>query len=662
MSTKKIKMGRSDAKKIFFIASGLIAVVAIYAFYRTFAADYVAGQKFVENFSLNTTVDEKASPGQSLNPYWWVKSGGQMAVNGGAGKTFQGSIPRRSFWQKRYSSLNPIDTKNGYLPQNVFSVLTRTSWQNGDYQAYFKQNNFNAVSSPNRNIDSGLALLARYSDDNNYYRGAFTLDGSLVISKKVNGTSYTLSRNTYFTGTYNGANNLIPKGYWYGLKLKIENINNTVRIGIYADKSGGSWELINEIVDDGSLGAPLLGSGYAGIKTDFMDVEFDGFQIVVPGVLPPANQTTTTVAPTTTTTTPPNVTSFNVVSYGAKSGDGLDDTAAFNATISASINKGQVYVPAGTYHVQNVSVPAAANILMDNLSTLSYNGAFGGHVMKVSGNGVRLTGGILDAKLQGGGLYARGSDIGVTGTTVLNSFGKVGIPDNFNAIDFVGSNSTFDRVTARNSWEGIVIGSYSTGVTVKNSYFNGMVREGILVYGHSNNVRIEDCTIENFGTGDIFRGGIHFYGATNVYAYRNKILGGGVDSNGIRLRDTNTFDIQYNNIFNVGESGIGVVQQNDWGITSGNGTIANNTIEKTGLRGIGHPYTSLAPISVLNNVIKNIYYNPATTQTIDSADCIIVLQPGSVVTGNKVENCGGYGVRVGTGVTVSGNTQVAVGK
>ena len=59
--------------------------------------------------------------------------------------------------------------------------------------------------------------------------------------------------------------------------------NGTVSIKLYADKGKtGIWTLVVEAIDDGSSfgGAVLGSSGNVGIRTDFMDVEFDDYTVV----------------------------------------------------------------------------------------------------------------------------------------------------------------------------------------------------------------------------------------------------------------------------------------------------------------------------------------------------------------------------------------------
>jgi hypothetical protein len=44
---------------------------------------------------------------------------------------------------------------------------------------------------------------------------------------------------------------------------------------------GRGWQILVEAVDTGSSGgSPIRQAGFAGIRTDFMDVEFDTFVLV----------------------------------------------------------------------------------------------------------------------------------------------------------------------------------------------------------------------------------------------------------------------------------------------------------------------------------------------------------------------------------------------
>ncbi|MEK7147292.1 MAG: hypothetical protein AAB806_00185, partial [Patescibacteria group bacterium] len=70
---------------------------------------------------------------------------------------------------------------------------------------------------------------------------------------------------------------------WIGLRSEVKtNPDNTVSVKFFIDKDKtGNWILIAEATDDGKSygGAAILQEGYAGIRTDFMDVEFDDYRI-----------------------------------------------------------------------------------------------------------------------------------------------------------------------------------------------------------------------------------------------------------------------------------------------------------------------------------------------------------------------------------------------
>ncbi len=75
----------------------------------------------------------------------------------------------------------------------------------------------------------------------------------------------------------------MPIDTWIGFKTEIINLDSgAVNIKIYIDKNeSGIWEAVAEAIDDGTSfgGLPNTKSGYAGIRTDFMDVEFKEYKI-----------------------------------------------------------------------------------------------------------------------------------------------------------------------------------------------------------------------------------------------------------------------------------------------------------------------------------------------------------------------------------------------
>ena len=120
-----------------------------------------------------------------------------------------------------------------------------------------------------------------------YYTG-IRADGYATIKKKIKGVYYTLVYQRFIPedrGTYDRSNNpnLLPKNVWLGLKSEIQtNPDSTVTIRLYLDSDRtGDWVLVAEALDDGKTygGAPFLEAGRAGIRTDFMDVEFDDYKI-----------------------------------------------------------------------------------------------------------------------------------------------------------------------------------------------------------------------------------------------------------------------------------------------------------------------------------------------------------------------------------------------
>ncbi|PIN91563.1 hypothetical protein COU57_00100 [Candidatus Pacearchaeota archaeon CG10_big_fil_rev_8_21_14_0_10_32_14] len=148
---------------------------------------------------------------------------------------------------------------------------------------YFKINKNEKSSSPNRDGHNGLLLMSRIQDGNNLYYAGIRVDGQAVIKKKQNGIYYTLSSNKTFSGVYNrNLNpNLLPKNIWIGLKSETYTLKDETIIKLYMDVNRtGNWKLITQTRDfKKSQGYPILTSGFAGIRTDFMDVEFDDYKL-----------------------------------------------------------------------------------------------------------------------------------------------------------------------------------------------------------------------------------------------------------------------------------------------------------------------------------------------------------------------------------------------
>ncbi len=242
---------------------------------------------FVEDFATNYSVKESGSLTASDSPGWWLSSGAYFKSSNGVGSTLIGPLNSFDPWRVAYSLSNSLDTDNGYYPQNIFRlVLTKILLKNYQQEVYFKVINNNLTASPNRNASNGVLFFNRYQDAFNLYYTGIRVDGAAVIKKKINGVYYTLSYNNIYNNLtpYNRDNNsnLIPLQKWIGLKSTINtNLDNTVSIKLYMDENKtGNWVLVSEAKDNNSYGGlPFLDVGYSGLRTDFMDVEFDDYKI-----------------------------------------------------------------------------------------------------------------------------------------------------------------------------------------------------------------------------------------------------------------------------------------------------------------------------------------------------------------------------------------------
>lgn len=245
-----------------------------------------AGKTFLFSFSSKGVIEESGEIFESKNSDWSVSSGAYLYLENGVGKTIQGSLPAGDKWRQIYDKENPVDTDNGFHPQNIFRLVQRGSWLNFVQQAYFKITADNLSESANRNESNGLLLFNRYQDANNLYYTGIRADGAATIKKKKNGTYYTLVQKKFLEGAAYERDknpNLLPKNEWLGLRSEVKtNPDGTVAIKLFWDKGKtGAWQLLLEATDDGkSFGGAVLGeAGHAGIRTDFMDVEFSDYKI-----------------------------------------------------------------------------------------------------------------------------------------------------------------------------------------------------------------------------------------------------------------------------------------------------------------------------------------------------------------------------------------------
>lgn len=237
---------------------------------------------FYDSFESQNTLEEASLVQLSHDPDWWLDSGARFLHESGTGKTLQGELSENDFWRITYSRTNSLDTDNGYRPQNIFRLLTKNKWKNVSEELYFRLKNYRLSRSPNRNASNGILLMVRYYDSDNLYYAGIRVDGNAVIKRKNQGVYATLAQRPIFgERKYDRISNanLIPENLWVGLKTEIqEDSSGAVRIRLFLDtKASGSWVEVLEALDDSPK---VLGqAGRAGVRSDFMSVEFDDYRI-----------------------------------------------------------------------------------------------------------------------------------------------------------------------------------------------------------------------------------------------------------------------------------------------------------------------------------------------------------------------------------------------
>ncbi|KKU77362.1 MAG: hypothetical protein UY04_C0059G0004 [Parcubacteria group bacterium GW2011_GWA2_47_7] len=249
----------------------------------------VVTSPFFYTFNSAGILNEAGTMGNSTSPYWWLNSGGQLVMQNGIGETLQGDVSPLNRWRLLYALSNPVDTDGGRHPQNLFRLVSKSTWENVSQEAHFYIVADNFSGSPNRNQSNGLLLASRYTGDGQtlYYAGV-RVDGTAVIKKKYRGTYYTLAQKQVFPGTYaiaagtSTSQNLLPHGVWLGLRLQtLTQSNGNVTLALFVQSSNGSWQEVLSATDDGGRAVgntpPITGAQYTGVRTDFMDVRFDTF-------------------------------------------------------------------------------------------------------------------------------------------------------------------------------------------------------------------------------------------------------------------------------------------------------------------------------------------------------------------------------------------------
>lgn len=238
------------------------------------------------SFDKNYIIEEKGRRDIQLgHDMFWLSSGAYFISENGIARTHQGELEEENKWRKIYDKNNPRDTDRGLHPQNIFRLVTLGSWTNLYQQGYFRIVKDNKSDSEYRNDSNGLLFFNRYQDGDNLYYTGIRVDGFAVIKKKIKGKYFTLAYNKIYPGKYDREKNpnLLPHNQWIGLRSEVKNNGDeSVNVKLYLDRErDGNWELVAEAVDEpNKFGEnPFFNAGYGGIRTDFMDVEFDDYRL-----------------------------------------------------------------------------------------------------------------------------------------------------------------------------------------------------------------------------------------------------------------------------------------------------------------------------------------------------------------------------------------------
>jgi len=242
---------------------------------------------FVYSFNETGTLYETGKMNQSTSPYWWLDSGAVMNIAANVGRTNFAELPAANYWRLLYSQTNGTDTDDGYHPQNIFRLVSRTTWHNVRQELYFMVDADRLSASTRRDESNGLLLFSRYRDSDNLYYAGLRVDGYAVIKKKSNGVYYTLGMRKVLNGNANRydrslGSNFLPKHTWIGIKMEtISRPDGQVDVLLYTDVGKtGIWTMVLDARDDGkSFGGPVINdTSHVGIRTDFMDVSFSSYR------------------------------------------------------------------------------------------------------------------------------------------------------------------------------------------------------------------------------------------------------------------------------------------------------------------------------------------------------------------------------------------------
>lgn len=239
---------------------------------------------FFDSFDDDFLVEETWFLSRNSSPHWWVTSGAYFSAQDGVARTVQGALDAKDSWARSYARSNARDTSHGARPQNIFRLVSTKKGLNTMQQMYARVRYYEPSESEYRNASNGILLFNRYLDEDTLYYTGIRVDGQAVVKKKYDGTYYTLGSSKIFDGDYHRRTkpNLIPLDTWIGLRSEIAtDTNGVVHIKLYTDiGKTGVWTLALDVVDKGTNDPSIEEAGHGGIRTDFMDAEFDDYSFL----------------------------------------------------------------------------------------------------------------------------------------------------------------------------------------------------------------------------------------------------------------------------------------------------------------------------------------------------------------------------------------------
>ena len=264
---------------------GAIVAGILFSIFQTRIEQAPVPSLFIYSFKVDGILEEAGSPRQTSSPYFWLNSGGKMIIESGIGKTVEGELSSTDRWFKAYKKSSNEDTDQGTHPQNLFRLLTRSTWGDVRVESDFYIAGDNFSGSPNRNASNGLLFMARYKDGDHLYYAGVRVDGTAIIKKKYGGIYYTMHQEKIFPDTYQGMRddkNLLPHTEWLRLRMDINTLpGGSVVIRLYIKKESEDWVEIANTTDEWQYSGtpPIDSEGPVGIRTDFMDVRFRDFRV-----------------------------------------------------------------------------------------------------------------------------------------------------------------------------------------------------------------------------------------------------------------------------------------------------------------------------------------------------------------------------------------------